>query len=36
VVRRVTGELAGLAEKAATEAEQLLVNARRGLRRGQL
>ena len=35
VVRRVTGELAGLADKAATEAEQLLVNARRALRRAQ-
>jgi hypothetical protein len=35
VVRRITGELAGLAEKAATEAEQLLVNARRALRRAQ-
>src|SRR5215207_3930415 len=28
-VRRVTGELAGLAERAAADAEQLLVNARR-------
>lgn len=35
VVRRVTGELAGLAEKAAAEAEPLLVNARRALRRAQ-
>jgi transposase, IS5 family len=35
VVRRITGELAGLAEKAATEAEQLLLNARRALRRAQ-
>lgn len=35
MVRRITGELAGLAEKAATEAEQLLVNARRALRRAQ-
>ena len=35
VVRRVTGELAGLAERAATEAEELLVNARRALRRAQ-
>jgi transposase, IS5 family len=33
VVRRITGELAGLAEKAAADAEQLLVNARRALRR---
>src|SRR5215207_2515996 len=33
VVRRVTGELAGLAERAAAEAEKLLVNARRALRR---
>jgi enoyl-[acyl-carrier-protein] reductase (NADH) len=32
VVRRVTGELAGLAERAAGEAEKLLVNARRTLR----
>src|SRR4051812_14125951 len=32
-VRRVTGELAGLADRAATEAEKLLVNARRALRR---
>jgi IS5 family transposase len=32
-VRRVTGELAGLAERAATDAEKLLVNARRALRR---
>jgi IS5 family transposase len=35
VVRRVTGELAALAERAAAEAEQLLVNARRALRRAQ-
>jgi transposase, IS5 family len=35
VVRRVTGELAGLAERAATEAEALLGNARRALRRAQ-
>ena len=34
-VRRVTGELAGLAERAAAEAEKLLVNARRALRRAQ-
>src|SRR3954467_1690983 len=33
VVRRVTGELAGLADRAAAEAEKLLVNARRALRR---
>ena len=33
MVRRITGELAGLAEKAATEAEQLLVDARRALHR---
>ena len=32
---RVTGELADLAETAADEAEQLLVNARRALRRAQ-
>jgi transposase, IS5 family len=32
-VRRITGELAGLAERTATEAEQLLGNARRALRR---
>ncbi len=31
VVRRVTGELAGLADRAAAEAEKLLVNARRAL-----
>ena len=35
VVRRVTGELAGLADRAAAEAEKLLVNARRALRRAQ-
>src|SRR3954447_7091096 len=35
VVRRITGELAGLAERAATDAEQLLGNARRALRRAQ-
>jgi IS5 family transposase len=35
VVRRVTGELAGLAERAATDAEALLGNARRALRRAQ-
>jgi IS5 family transposase len=33
VVARVTGELAGLAERAAREAQRLLVNARRALRR---
>jgi transposase, IS5 family len=32
-VRRVTGELAGLADRAAANAEKLLVNARRALRR---
>ena len=32
-VRRITGELAGLAERTATEAEKLLGNARRALRR---
>lgn len=36
VVRRITGELAGLAERAATEAELLLANARRALRRAQV
>jgi IS5 family transposase len=35
-VRRITGELAGLAERAAAEAETLLGNARRALRRAQL
>jgi hypothetical protein len=37
VVRRITGELAALAERAAAEGEHLLVNARRALRnaRGQ-
>jgi Transposase and inactivated derivatives, IS5 family len=35
VVRRITGELAGLAERAATDAEALLVNARRALARAQ-
>jgi transposase, IS5 family len=34
-VRRVTGELAGLAERAARDAEKLLVNARRALHRAQ-
>src|SRR4051794_24732179 len=33
VVRRVTGELADLADRAAAEAEKLLVNARRALHR---
>ena len=35
-VRRITGELAGLAEKAARDAERLLSNARRALRGAQL
>ena len=35
MVRRITGELAGLAERAAADAEQLLGNARRALRRAQ-
>ena len=34
-VRRITGELAGLAERTAAEAEKLLTNARRALRRAQ-
>jgi IS5 family transposase len=34
-VVRITGELAGLAERAAAEAEKLLANARRALRRAQ-
>ena len=34
-VRRITGELARLAERAATDAETLLANARRALRRAQ-
>jgi IS5 family transposase len=34
-VRRITGELAYLAERAAADAETLLGNARRGLRRAQ-
>src|ERR671910_19743 len=34
-VRRITGELAGLAERTATEAEKLLGNARRALRVAQ-
>ena len=36
VVRRITGELAGLAETAVREIEPLLLNARRALRRGQV
>src|SRR5712671_3523443 len=35
VVGRMTGELAGLAERAAAEARRLLVNARRALRRAE-
>jgi transposase, IS5 family len=35
-VRRITGELAGLAERAAADAEQLLLNARRALRRARV
>jgi IS5 family transposase len=35
-VRRTTGELAGLAEKAADDAERLLVNAKRSLRRARV
>ncbi len=35
VVARKTGELAGLAERAAAEAQRLLANARRALRRAQ-
>jgi len=35
VVKRITGELADLAERAATDAERLLSNARRALRRAQ-
>jgi IS5 family transposase len=34
-VRRITGELAGLAERSAAEAERLLGNARRALRRAR-
>lgn len=34
-VRRITGELAELAERAATDAERLLGNARRALRRAR-
>jgi transposase, IS5 family len=36
VVRRITGELARLAERAAADAEQLLLNARRALRRARV
>ncbi len=35
-VQRITGELAGLAERAAADAQRLLANARRALRRAQL
>ena len=35
-MRRITGELAGLAERAAADAQRLLTNARRALRRAQL
>jgi transposase, IS5 family len=35
VVRRVTGDLAGLAERAARDAERLLANTRQALRRAQ-
>jgi len=35
VVKRITGDLADLAERAATDAERLLSNARRALRRAQ-
>jgi hypothetical protein len=34
-VARITGELAGSAERAATDATKVLVNARRALRRAQ-
>ena len=34
-VQRITGELAGLAERAAADAQRLLANARRALRRAQ-
>ena len=34
-VQRITGELAELAERAASDAEKLLTNARRALRRAQ-
>jgi IS5 family transposase len=33
VVKRITGELAGLAERAANDAERPMSNARRALRR---
>jgi IS5 family transposase len=36
VVKRITGELADLAESTAKEAEKLLINARRALRRAQV
>ena len=36
VVKRITGELAGLAERAAADAEQLLLNARRAVRRARV
>ncbi len=36
MVQRITGELADLAESAAKEAEKVLVNARRALRRSQV
>jgi len=36
VVKRITGELADLAETAARDAEKVLVNARRALRRAQV
>jgi IS5 family transposase len=35
-VRRITGELAGLAGRAAADAERLLANARRALRRAEV
>jgi len=35
-VQRITGELAELAERAASDAEKLLANARRALRRAQV
>jgi IS5 family transposase len=34
-VQRITGELAGLAERAAADAQRLLTNARRALHRAQ-
>ena len=36
VVKRITGELADLAETAANDAEKVLVNARQALRRAQV